>query len=203
MARRMKWGSVEDLQYKIDEYFENDKVPTVIGLCVHLDISRECFSYYCNKRYKYKHKSAEEKAEILRKMEEEEEDITANEAKVDYITITDTMEVIDNIDSIKRYDDREEDSINRQLSDVFKKARARIEDWTVKQALTAKNPAGAIFVSKACFDYRETAPEQANTQQLPTKIVIEVLPQPSSPQPQIKEHSTTTYSVLPEKSINE
>ena len=39
MAKRLKWGTVEYLQALIDEYFEQEEVPTIAGLRVHLGIS--------------------------------------------------------------------------------------------------------------------------------------------------------------------
>lgn len=182
MAKRLKWGTSEDLIIKVDEYFNVDPIPTVVGLCNFLDISRECFSYYANKRYKYKRKSDEEKAAILKEMEEQQDDLTEMELLEDYITISATMEVIDNYENRNRFDEREEDAIKRQASDIFKKAKQRIEDWTIKQVLTAKNPAGSIFIAKSVFDYREAdAVAQQQQNALPTKIIIEVLPAPTAP----------------------
>jgi hypothetical protein len=186
MALRLKWGTPEDLAIKIDDYFETDQIPTVTGLCIFLDISIECFSYYANKRYKYKRKSAEEKETILKEMEEQQEILTEMEALEDFVTITDKMEVIDNFDARKRFDEKEEDTIKRQASEHFKKARLRIEDWTVKNALTSKSPVGSIFLLKSQYGYREAdAVAQQQSQLMPTKIVIEVL-QAAVPNAQIQ-----------------
>lgn len=182
MARRMKWGSLEDLIIKIDEYFSNEPMPNFPGFCLHMGITQECFSYYCNERYKYKHKTEEEKAEILKEIEEHSEERAELEALEDYVSISDVMEVIDNYDSLSKYDKSVEDTIKRQLSEQFKKVRLRIEEFNVKTGYTAKNPAYAIFMSKAVFGYRETAPEQAAGSQLPSKITIQIMPAPDQQQ---------------------
>jgi hypothetical protein len=182
MARRMKWGSLEDLKDKIETYFETEPLPTIPGFCLYMGITKECFSYYANERYKYKHKSEEEKAEILKEIDNQMEERAELEALEDYVTIASNVEVIDNYDGLKKYDKSAEDTIKRQLSEQFKNVRLKIEEFNIKTGYTAKNPAFSIFMSKAVFDYRETAPEQTAINQLPSKITIQIMPAPDQPQ---------------------
>ncbi|EGD47120.1 hypothetical protein Cpap_1512 [Ruminiclostridium papyrosolvens DSM 2782] len=178
MARRMKWGSLEDLRIKIDTYFETESIPTDAGFCLFMGITKDCFNYYKNDRYKYKHKSEDEKAEILKEIETEADEKAEMEALEDFLTIAPDMEVIDNYDACSKYDKNVEDTIKRQLSAEFKKVFLRLEDFNQKAGYTAKNPAYAIFTAKALFGYRETAPEQSNSNQLPSKITIQIMPAP-------------------------
>lgn len=52
-GRPVKFSSVEELQSKIDEYFETEdgkETPTVTGLAIALDISRETLNDYGNNK---------------------------------------------------------------------------------------------------------------------------------------------------------
>ena len=76
----------------------------------------------------------------------------------------------------------EEYDVKSLVSAAIKKAALRLEEFVINETFTAKNPAGAIFYAKAALGYRETAPEQDNSQQkLPSSINIIVMPQPEKP----------------------
>lgn len=189
MAKRLKWGTIEYLEQLIEDYFDDkNKTPTLAGLCLHLNISRECWNYYVSEKWKTFRKSEEEIEAAISNREES----LINEAFEELVEISDKgyKGIYDNI---------EDDNIKAQVSDALKKAHLMIDKHVSEQIFTAKNPAGAIFYAKAALGYRETAPEateQAN--RLPTTINIVVLPQPERPK-QLDTIPTTTYSVLPDK----
>jgi len=171
MAKRLKWGTVEYLEQLIDEYFEQEEVPTIAGLRVHLGISDNCWRYYVNDVWRTHKKSPEEIEEIKDKQAE----IDGNEVFEDLMEKSAKSMANDG-------DNIEDDHIKAQVSLALKKAKDRIEVCINKQVLTAKNPAGAIFYAKAALGYRETAPEQTEHKQLPASINIVVLPPPEKPQ---------------------
>jgi hypothetical protein len=92
------------------------------------------------------------------------------------------MEVIDNKEDQKEWEQSENYTIKSQVSCALKIAALKFEDFTIKTGYTAKNPAFAIFYSKAALGYRETAPEQANVNQLPSKITIQIMSAQDKPE---------------------
>lgn len=179
MARRLKWGNIEDLENKINEYFEIDPIPTIAGLCIHLDVSSEFWKYYTSNRWQTKRKSDEEIEEINKCNEE----LLDNEGFEDYLTIAPNVEVIDNYDACSKYDKDVETTIKRRLSALLKKTQLRFEDYTFKQIYTAKNPAGSIFTAKVAFGYRENDPsDSGNNSNIPSKITINIMPAPNADQ---------------------
>lgn len=191
MAKRLKWGTVEYLEQLIDEYFEQEEVPTIAGLRVHLGISDNCWRYYVNDVWRTHRKSPEEIEEI----EDKQVEIDGNEVFEDLMEKSAKSMVNDG-------DNIEDDHIKAQVSLALKKAKDRIEVCINKQVLTAKNPAGAIFYAKAALGYRETAPEQTEHKQLPASINIVVLPPPEKPT-QLDDYVTTTYSILSDTSTKQ
>lgn len=171
MAKRLKWGTIEYLQALIDEYFEQEEVPTIAGLRVHLGISDNCWRYYVNDAWKTHRKSPEE----AEKIKEKQIEIDGNEVFEELMEISAKSIVND-------YDDAEDERIKAQVSLVLKRAKDRIEVCINKQILTAKNPAGAIFYAKSALGYRETPPEAPEQGKLPQPITIMVLPPPEKPQ---------------------
>lgn len=171
MAKRLKWGTIEYLQALIDEYFEQEDVPTIAGLRVHLGISDNCWRYYVNDAWKTHRKSPEE----AEKIKEKQIEIDGNEVFEELMEISAKSIVND-------YDDAEDERIKAQVSLVLKRAKDRIEVCINKQILTAKNPAGAIFYAKSALGYRETPPEAPEQGKLPQPITIMVLPPPEKPQ---------------------
>ena len=170
MAKRLKWGTIEYLNTLIDEYFENTKVPTLAGLCLHLNISRECWNYYISEKWRVHRKSEEEVEEVMKNKDA----FLINEA------FEDLVEISDKRDS-GTYDSIEDDHIKALVSDTLKKAHQRYAAFIEQSVLTAKNPAGPIFLAKATLGYRETAPEQTEQNKLPTTINIVVMPPPEKP----------------------
>ena len=179
--KRMKWGTEEELINKIDTYFlacsETGRAPNVPGLCLVLDISTECLNYYANERYKYKHKSEEEKEAIQKEMEANRDSVAEHEALEEFLTVSPNVEVIDSYDVNSKYDKEQEEAIKRRLSAVFKRAKLRLEEYVINQVMTSKTPVGNIFMAKSQFGYREAdAVAQQQQSAMPTKIIIEVLP---------------------------
>lgn len=171
MAKRLKWGTIEYLQALIDEYFEQEEVPTIAGLRVHLGISDNCWRYYVNDVWRIHRKSPEE----AEKIKEKQIEIDGNEVFEEPMEISAKSIVND-------YDDAEDERIKAQVSLVLKRAKDRIEVCINKQILTAKNPAGPIFYAKAALGYRETPAEAPEQGKLPQPITIMVLPPPEKPQ---------------------
>lgn len=171
MAKRLKWGTVEYLEQLIDEYFEQEEVPTIAGLRVHLGISDNCWRYYVNDVWRV-HRKTPEEAEKIR---EKQIEIDGNEVFEEPMEISDKSIVSD-------YDDAEDERIKAQVSLALKRAKDRIEVCINKQILTAKNPAGAIFYAKSALGYRETPAEAPEQGKLPQPITIMVLPPPEKPQ---------------------
>ena len=171
MAKRLKWGTIEYLQALIDEYFEQEEVPTIAGLRVHLGISDNCWRYYANDVWRTHRKSPEE----AEKIREKQIEMDGNEVFEEPTGTSDKSIASD-------YDDAEDDRIKAQVSLALKRAKDRIEVCINKQILTAKNPAGPIFYAKAALGYRETPAEAPEQAKLPQSINIVVLPPPKKPQ---------------------
>lgn len=169
MKTKLKWGDINALSAKIDEYFEENDIPTIAGLCLHLGVSNEFWKFYTSDRWQYKRKSDEE----IERIKEANETIIANEG---FLKITVLNHDVSIIDSPNKIVESETDSLKRQISELLKRTAQRIEDFTMKQVFSAKNPAGAIFYAKSALGYRETPSEQANSNVLPSKITIQIMP---------------------------
>jgi hypothetical protein len=177
MAKKLKWGTIEYLEQLIGEYFNTEPLPSMAGLCLHLKITKECWCYYTNDRWRT-HRKTPEEIELMNQ-QEDSEDRSSGEAFEDWIEISGKCWISEDKGSCLNI---EEDDIKRRVSDCLKKAKMHIEVFINKQILSAKNPAGAIFYAKAALGYRETDPENGNSSNnTPTKITIEILPQPSKP----------------------
>jgi len=171
MAKRLKWGTIEYLQQLVDEYFEQEEVPTIAGLRLHLGISDNCWRYYVNDVWRIHRKKPEEIEEIKEKQIEMDGSEVFEEP-----TETSAKSIASDGDNINIEDDR----IKAQVSLVLKRARDRIEVSINRQILTAKNPAGAIFYAKSALGYRETPAEAPEQGKLPQPINIVVLPPPDN-----------------------
>ena len=57
----------------------------------------------------------------------------------------------DNTDTLKSLDE----SVKREISNTIKRAKAKIEAGYEQQLLKAKNPAGAIFILKNNYGYKD------------------------------------------------
>jgi hypothetical protein len=188
MAKKLKWGTIDYLQALVDEYFKETPYPNIAGLCLKLGIHRDTWHYYTADQWKTHRKSEEEiEAMELDKLKQEEAENGAFE---------ELMEISERT-VIYSEDDIENDALKARVSDVLKKAQLRFEDFNNRQIYSAKNPAGPIFIAKACFGMRETAPEEANQAQIPPKITINILPPQQAPQ-QIIQGAKATYSVVAE-----
>lgn len=176
MAKKLKWGTIEYLETLIDEYFEKTKTPTLAGLCLHLNISKDTWSYYVSDKWRTHRMEGEE-------LEEKQKE--AEQSHIDGI-LEDDMEVSANrylLEEFNQADRRENEHIKSKVSEAFKKAKLRYESHIEESIQINKNPAGPIFLAKATLGYRETAPESDGDQQskLPTTINIMVMPQPEKP----------------------
>jgi hypothetical protein len=176
MAKKLKWGTIEYLNTLIDEYFEkvkvNGEMPNITGLRVYIGMSEDCWKYYCNDGWKTKRKTPEEIEEI----EEREAQKVEEQIFEELMEITDSGTVSDG-------DDLGDYHIKERLSTTLKKAKDRIDDAIIQQAVSAKNPAYFIFYQKSAMGYRETAPgtDEDQRNKLPTTINILVMPQPEKP----------------------
>lgn len=172
MAKRLKWGTIECLKAKIDEYFETEKYPSITGLRIHIDISEDCWKYYINDFWQTKRKTPEQ----IEAIEEMNSLRTENEAFEELLEITDRNTVTED-------NDLANDDVKTLLSTTLKKAKDRIDAAIFKLGAEAKNPAYFIFYQKAALGYRETTPEADSSQQKVTgNINIIVMPQPAKPQ---------------------
>lgn len=188
MAKRLKWGTLENLDNIISEYFEKEPMPTVVGLRVALDISKECFNWYVSDRWKY-HRKTEEEIEEIKKKEEGRE---AEEAFEEWEEISPNLYLVE---EFSQADSDQNYTIKEQVSVRLKKAKDKIEVFNMQAGYTAKNPAFAIFTAKSVFEYRETAPEQSNSNQLPSKITIQIMPAPDKPELQPSKVSINTSNI--------
>lgn len=171
MKTRLKWGDINALNAKIDEYFDKEIVPTIAGLCLHLGVSKEFWKYYISDKWQTKRKS-EEEIEEIRKIND---DMIENEGFTRIEVVSPTTTVIDPI--VK---ESETDSLKRQISEILRKTQLRIDDFTMKQVFTAKNPAGAIYYSKVALGYRENDTNDMSNNNVPSKIVINIMPPPDN-----------------------
>lgn len=174
MAKRLKWGTIEHLNTLIDEYFEKTKTPTLAGLCLHLNISKDTWNYYVSDKWRTHRMEGEE-------LEEKKKE--AEQSHIDGI-LEDDMEVSASrclSEEFNQADRRENEHIKSLVSEAFKKAKLRYESFIEESIQINKNPAGPIFLAKATLGYRETAPEQTEQNKLPASINIVVMPPPEKP----------------------
>jgi hypothetical protein len=175
MAKRLKWGTVEYLEQLIDEYFANTKVPTLAGLCLHLNISKDTWNYYVSDKWRTHRMEGEE----LEKRKKEAEQAIADGILTDDADISAGKCILE---EFSQKDRRENDRLKARVSEAFKKAKLRYESFIEESIQTNKNPAGPIFLAKATLGYRETPPEAPEQGKLPQPITIMVLPPPEKPQ---------------------
>lgn len=176
MAKRLKWGTVEYLEQLIDEYFEQEEIPNIAGLCLHLGISKDTWCYYVYDKWRTHRMDGEE----LEKRKKEAEQAIADGILTDDAEISAEKCILEEFSQENR---RENDRLKMRVSEVLKKAQLRIDDFVTKQLYRMKNPAGAIFYAKSALGYRETPPpEQTEQNRLPAAINIVVLPPPDKPQ---------------------
>jgi len=192
MAKRLKWGTIEYLNTLIDEYFEDKNIiPNIAGLCLKLQIGKDCWQYYLNERWRTHRKSEEEIEEMNSK---ENDDDRAGNAAYEELMEIDGKPLL--LSEFSQEDRRENDALKAQVSASVKRAALKLDDFVTNSMFNAKNPAGAIFYAKAALGYRETTPENDQPKLAPGAINIIIMPPPEKPQQIIE---TTTYSVLPEK----
>lgn len=173
MKTRLKWGDTNALSIKIDEYFQENPIPTIAGLCLYLGVSSEYWKYYTTDRWMYKNKSDEE----IEYIKQANENKIVNEGFIKIEILGPDKAVLE--PQTKPVVESESDSLKQQISDILKKAAQRIEDFTMQQVFVAKNPAGAIFYAKSAFGYRDTPTEQFSASVIPSKITIQIMPAPS------------------------
>jgi hypothetical protein len=197
MAKKLKWGTIEYLNVLIDEYFAPShdpiapNIPTLSGLCLKLDISRECWNYYISEKLKVHRKSD---AEIEAALNNKDTELD-NEAFEELLEINSKCYIGEDDGSCMNI---ENDIIKSLVSDALKKAQLRYTSFIEHSIMTKQNPAGPIFLAKATLGYRENDPVEQTQIKAPSQITINILPQPTAPV-QIIEAVPTTYSVLPDK----
>ena len=115
MGRPLKFRTVEELQEKIDAYFEScwEEVPVMTSRGTYL---------------------------IRKNPETGEEELVTIRQQVKPYTITGLAIALDTTrETLLDYEERDE------FSDAIKKAKAQCEQYAEEQLFKAKNPAGAIF----------------------------------------------------------
>jgi hypothetical protein len=171
---QLKWGSVENLQEMIENYFLNcettsdagipNDIPSVAGLCLRLGITRETYSYYANGRY--------EETLAKRTMEAREQQLTEAGSEEQLQISREEDSICTNLVPVEVGNDQI-DSIKARVSDILKTAKVRLEAWTWKQGYILKNPAMAIFALKAVHGYTDQPAESTlNATQLNLNIKI-------------------------------
>jgi hypothetical protein len=164
---QLKWGSAENLQQKIDDYFVVCKVdgdiPTMAGICLALDIVPSTYRYYSTGEYE----------ERLSKKAAEAKDQLLIDAGDEHNLILDTDENgILCKDAIVQ-DGDEIDTIKARVSLILKTARVRMDNTISQAAFRAKNPAYHIFYQKNAFGYTDQPSESTlNATQLNLNIKI-------------------------------
>jgi hypothetical protein len=176
MAKKLKWGTIENLDNLIDDYFDQTKInglaPNIAGLCLHLDIGKDTWIYYNQERWRT-HRRSEEEVRIIND-KEDTEDRAGNAAFQEWEEVSPKLWIVEEFSQNNR---SENDAIKARVSESIKKAALKIEAYTMNTVLTSKTPVGAIFYAKSALGYREAdAVAQQQQQSLPTKIIIEVLP---------------------------
>jgi hypothetical protein len=183
MAQRgdLKWGTVENLEMLIDEYFttcnlKDDKglpykVPNIAGLCLHLGIHKDTFYYYADGRYEERLaiKAREEKKELIEAIGEEEIESMSKENNI----LCQTM--------LPYQGQNEIDTIKARVSDLLKTCKTRIENWNWETGYRMSNPAMAIFALKAVHRYSDQ-PQEINATQNNLNLNIKI-EQPASNAP--------------------
>lgn len=173
MPRRgqFKWGNVETLEAKINEYFDNldsdGDVPSQVGLSLWLDISIETLQFYASGRYqewlsrKTKNRMEEQRAD--------EDPIDTEESKAGHDLFGENEIITDD----------EIDNIKMRVSATFKKATKRIEAWWIKTGSTSKNPFPMYYLKAYCgrFDVPMEA-DKDKPQILEVRLVIQPPEQP-------------------------
>lgn len=173
MPKRLKWGTIQTLQKLVEEYFETHQVPTIAGLCLHLGIRSDVWKHYVSERWRQK-KGSEEYEKFRTERDEEEIFQDMNEISPNTYVIGEGTQSI------------EGDYVKSEVSRIFQMAKQRIDAFCSEAIFSSKNPAGAIYYSKAALGYRENDPDAGNTQPILPSINIVVLPPPEKPK-QLKE----------------
>lgn len=164
----MKWGTIQHLEQLVNEYFNTHQIPTIAGLCLHLGIRNDVWKHYLSERWKSK--LGPEEYEKYRK-ERDENGIFENLIEI----LPNTYVIDDGTQSI------EDDAVKAAVSNIFQMAKQRIDAHVSEAIFSSKNPAGAIYYSKAALGYREADGETGNAQAFPASINIVVLPPPEKP----------------------
>lgn len=141
---QLKWGSVEALQQKIDEYFDGleqrGDVPSQVGLALWLDIQYETITYYTSDRFK-----ARLSAQAKQQADADNSTLEPDEIE-DNLCLKDiTMETISIGDDV--------DNIKMQVSNTFKKAAKRVEGWWIRTGASSKNPFPMYYLKAYCGRY--------------------------------------------------
>lgn len=170
---RFKFGTPEALQEKIDNYFikcdDEGDVPSLPGISLYLGIRRETFWYYASGKYQQYVTQRSKQADSGEVDAAEKEESELIEAEND-LQIKEEYQDKDDIDAIKA-----------RVSNIFKRARERLEGWWLKTGLGLKNPAFAIFYMKNAFGYSDNpnATDTDKPQVLEVRLSIQPPDQPA------------------------
>ena len=176
MAKRgdLKWGTVENLQRLIDEYFRTcelrDVAPNQADFCNVVQISKETFNYYANGRYE---------ARLSVEAREAKQQAIEEYGKTKVMEIEQENGIYEIAMPWQRTN--EIDSIKADVSVVLKTAKQRLEGWAWRKGYELRNPAMAIFTLKAVHGYTDQPQEinlSQNNLQLNIKIEQSPLKQP-------------------------
>jgi hypothetical protein len=171
---QLKWGDIEALRQKIDEYICNCVAPTPVGLALHLGIAKETLNYYADGRYEAdlagKRKQSEELEEDL---EEYKREKLENEILMEYealLPVDNGVLVVDEIINLKM-----------QVSAELKKAKDKIQQWWWEKGAKSPNPAYSIYVQKAIFKNYDVPVEADKDGHNVLEVRLSIQP-PDSPQ---------------------
>jgi hypothetical protein len=175
MAKRgdLKWGTVENLQMLIDQYFEqckaSGKVPTMQGMSIALDCAPSTIKYYANGEYEERlsKKALEAKEQLLLDAGSEQ----------DYQSNIDENGIYCG-DALTEYRD-EIDTTKAQVSTVLKKAKVQAEEWLHQEGFKAKNPAYFMFYGKVAYKYNDQPGQEISLHQNNLQLNIKIEQSPS------------------------
>jgi hypothetical protein len=172
---QLKWGSIEALQHKIDEYMMTAKAPTPVGLSAHLGILKDTFNYYANDRYQAdlygkRKQQTDEQQDSVEEIQRQQIENDIMEDAGNTLIVDNGVLVVDDVISLKM-----------QVAATLKKARERMEDLWFERGYDAKNPAFPIYVQKAVFHNYDIPIESDKDSQNALEVRLYIQP-PDSPQ---------------------
>lgn len=186
MAKKLKWGTIKNLKQLVNEYIKEAEHPNPAGLCLKLGIHKDTWHYYTSDVWRTNRLEGDELEEKNRQREKEIEDGILEQDEIEYL------------EEFDQSDRRLNETLKSQVSEVLKIAKTKMEEYNANQIYEMKNPAGAIFIAKAVYGYRENPPDDDKQGKLPAgNIIINILPPPANPTP--VQVIDVTPEAIPEK----